>query len=155
MPRSRIVSGQDDASAVVLAVLGVGAHNPAGDLTEGKGGDDVGASRPDERVFRDHVPGHDRDDLWPHHTNSGAAAWPTPSATCYGPRRSTPSSPPRRATPRWPACGLCSSFITTRTRGTTWRQIAVEHPLRHEWREQRSMIPLIDRIQVPAYLGCD
>jgi len=36
-----------------------------------------------------------------------------------------------------------------------WREIAVEHPLRDEWREERSMIPFFDRIQVPAYLGCD
>jgi uncharacterized protein len=36
-----------------------------------------------------------------------------------------------------------------------WRQIAVEHPIRDEWWEDRSMVPLFDRIQIPAYLGCD
>ena len=36
-----------------------------------------------------------------------------------------------------------------------WREIAVEHPLRDQWWEERSMIPFFDRIQIPAYLGCD
>jgi hypothetical protein len=36
-----------------------------------------------------------------------------------------------------------------------WREIAVEHPLGDEWWEERSMIPFFDRIQIPAYLGCD
>jgi uncharacterized protein len=36
-----------------------------------------------------------------------------------------------------------------------WREIAVEHPLRDDWWMERSMVPLFDRIQVPAYLGCD
>ena len=36
-----------------------------------------------------------------------------------------------------------------------WREIAVEHPLRDEWWDERSMIPFFDRIQIPAYLGCD
>jgi uncharacterized protein len=36
-----------------------------------------------------------------------------------------------------------------------WREIAVEHPVRDEWWEDRSMVPHFDRIQIPAYLGCD
>lgn len=36
-----------------------------------------------------------------------------------------------------------------------WRAVAVEHPVRDEWWEERSLLPLLDRIQVPAYLGCD
>lgn len=36
-----------------------------------------------------------------------------------------------------------------------WRAIAVEHPVRDEWWEERTMIPSFDRIRIPAYLGCD
>ncbi|HYB27990.1 MAG TPA: CocE/NonD family hydrolase [Solirubrobacteraceae bacterium] len=36
-----------------------------------------------------------------------------------------------------------------------WREVAVEHPVRDEWWEDHSMVPLFDNIQVPAYLGCD
>jgi uncharacterized protein len=36
-----------------------------------------------------------------------------------------------------------------------WREVAVEHPVRDDWWEDHSMVPLFDRIQVPAYLGCD
>jgi uncharacterized protein len=36
-----------------------------------------------------------------------------------------------------------------------WREIAVEHPVRDAWWEDRSMVPLFDQIQVPAYVGCD
>jgi uncharacterized protein len=36
-----------------------------------------------------------------------------------------------------------------------WREVAVEHPARDNWWEDHSMVPLFDRIQVPAYLGCD
>jgi uncharacterized protein len=36
-----------------------------------------------------------------------------------------------------------------------WREIAVEHPTRDQWWDDRTMAPLFDRIQVPAYLGCD
>jgi uncharacterized protein len=36
-----------------------------------------------------------------------------------------------------------------------WREIAVEHPVRDDWWQERSMRPLFDRIQIPAYLGCD
>ena len=36
-----------------------------------------------------------------------------------------------------------------------WREIAVEHPLRDEWWEERNLLPLLDRVEVPTYLGCD
>ena len=36
-----------------------------------------------------------------------------------------------------------------------WRAIAVEHPLRDAWWEDRNLLPLLDRVEVPVYLGCD
>jgi uncharacterized protein len=36
-----------------------------------------------------------------------------------------------------------------------WREVAVEHPVRDDWWADHSMVPLFDKIQVPAYLGCD
>jgi uncharacterized protein len=36
-----------------------------------------------------------------------------------------------------------------------WRAIAVEHPVRDDWWDERNLIPLLDRIQIPVYLGCD
>src|SRR5580692_11788630 len=36
-----------------------------------------------------------------------------------------------------------------------WRAIAVEHPVRDEWWDDRNLLPLLDRIDVPVYLGCD
>ena len=36
-----------------------------------------------------------------------------------------------------------------------WRAIVVEHPLRDAWWDERNLLPLLDRIQVPVYLGCD
>ena len=36
-----------------------------------------------------------------------------------------------------------------------WRAIAAEHPLHDEWWEERNLLPLLDRIEVPVYLGCD
>ena len=36
-----------------------------------------------------------------------------------------------------------------------WRAIAVEHPLRDAWWDERDLMPLLDRIDVPVYLGCD
>ncbi len=36
-----------------------------------------------------------------------------------------------------------------------WRAIAAEHPFRDDWWEDRNLLPLLDRIEVPAYLGCD
>ena len=36
-----------------------------------------------------------------------------------------------------------------------WRAIAAEHPLRDAWWEDRNLLPLLDRINVPVYLGCD
>jgi uncharacterized protein len=36
-----------------------------------------------------------------------------------------------------------------------WRAIAVEHPFRDEWWEDRNLLPLLDRVEVPVYMGCD
>ena len=36
-----------------------------------------------------------------------------------------------------------------------WRDMAVEHPLHDEWWDERDLVPLLDRVEVPTYLGCD
>jgi predicted acyl esterase len=36
-----------------------------------------------------------------------------------------------------------------------WRAIVVEHPLRDAWWEDRNIVPLLDRVETPVYLGCD
>src|SRR5579862_794718 len=36
-----------------------------------------------------------------------------------------------------------------------WRAIAAEHPMHDEWWEERNLLPLLDRVEVPVYLGCD
>ncbi|MDC8984370.1 CocE/NonD family hydrolase [Mycobacterium marinum] len=36
-----------------------------------------------------------------------------------------------------------------------WLSAAVEHPTRDEWWDERDLNPLLDRIDVPVYLGCD
>jgi uncharacterized protein len=36
-----------------------------------------------------------------------------------------------------------------------WRAAAVEHPVRDEWWDERNLVPLLDRVQVPVYTGCD
>ena len=36
-----------------------------------------------------------------------------------------------------------------------WRAIAAEHPFRDGWWEDRNLLPLLDRIEVPVYAGCD
>ncbi len=36
-----------------------------------------------------------------------------------------------------------------------WRSIVVEHPLRDAWWDDRNLFPLLDRVEVPAYVGCD
>src|SRR5579863_2929232 len=36
-----------------------------------------------------------------------------------------------------------------------WRAIAAEHPTHDEWWEERNLLPLLDRVEVPVYLGCD
>jgi uncharacterized protein len=36
-----------------------------------------------------------------------------------------------------------------------WRAIAAEHPLRDAWWEERNLLPLLDRVEAPVYLGCD
>jgi uncharacterized protein len=36
-----------------------------------------------------------------------------------------------------------------------WRAIAAEHPLRDAWWEERNLLPLLNGVEVPVYLGCD
>jgi uncharacterized protein len=36
-----------------------------------------------------------------------------------------------------------------------WRAIAAEHPFRDDWWEDRNLLPLLERVEVPVYLGCD
>jgi hypothetical protein len=36
-----------------------------------------------------------------------------------------------------------------------WRAVAVEHPVRDEWWDERNLVPLLDRVRVPVYTGCD
>jgi uncharacterized protein len=36
-----------------------------------------------------------------------------------------------------------------------WRAIAAEHPFRDAWWEDRNLMPLLDRVEVPVYMGCD
>ena len=36
-----------------------------------------------------------------------------------------------------------------------WRAMAVEHPLRDDWWDERNLMPLLDQVEVPTYLGCD
>jgi predicted acyl esterase len=36
-----------------------------------------------------------------------------------------------------------------------WRAVAAEHPLHDAWWEDRDLLPLLDRVEVPVYLGCD
>ncbi len=41
-------------------------------------------------------------------------------------------------------------------RGTTFgATVAVEHPLRDAWWDERNLLPLLERVEVPVYLGCD
>jgi predicted acyl esterase len=36
-----------------------------------------------------------------------------------------------------------------------WRAICVEHPLRDAWWDDRNLLPLLHKVEVPVYLGCD
>lgn len=36
-----------------------------------------------------------------------------------------------------------------------WRAVVVEHPLHDAWWEDRNLLPLLDRVEIPVYLGCD
>lgn len=36
-----------------------------------------------------------------------------------------------------------------------WRAVAAEHPLRDVWWEDRNLLGLLDRVNIPVYLGCD
>jgi uncharacterized protein len=36
-----------------------------------------------------------------------------------------------------------------------WLDIAVKHPTRDQWWDERDLTPLLERIDIPVYLGCD
>jgi hypothetical protein len=36
-----------------------------------------------------------------------------------------------------------------------WLDIAVKHPTRDEWWDERNLVPLLKDIEIPVYLGCD
>jgi predicted acyl esterase len=36
-----------------------------------------------------------------------------------------------------------------------WRAIVAEHPFHDEWWDDRNLLPLLERIEVPVYMGCD
>ena len=36
-----------------------------------------------------------------------------------------------------------------------WRAIVVEHPLRDAWWDERNLLPLLEKVDIPVYLGCD
>jgi hypothetical protein len=36
-----------------------------------------------------------------------------------------------------------------------WRAIVVEHPLRDAWWDGRNLLPLLHKVDIPVYLGCD
>ena len=36
-----------------------------------------------------------------------------------------------------------------------WRAICVEHPARDAWWDERDLTPILDKIEIPVYLGCD
>jgi uncharacterized protein len=36
-----------------------------------------------------------------------------------------------------------------------WQAVAVDHQARDEWWDERNLLPVLDRVDVPVYLGCD
>jgi uncharacterized protein len=36
-----------------------------------------------------------------------------------------------------------------------WRAIVAEHPVRDAWWEDRNILPMLEQIEIPVYLGCD
>jgi putative CocE/NonD family hydrolase len=36
-----------------------------------------------------------------------------------------------------------------------WQAVAVDHQARDEWWDERNLLPILDQIDVPVYLGCD
>ncbi|MGP4057391.1 CocE/NonD family hydrolase [Mycobacterium sp. 4D054] len=36
-----------------------------------------------------------------------------------------------------------------------WLDAMVRHPLRDQWWQERNLLPLLDRVDIPVYLGCD
>lgn len=36
-----------------------------------------------------------------------------------------------------------------------WRAVAVEHQVRDDWWDERNVLPLLEHVKIPVYLGCD
>jgi predicted acyl esterase len=36
-----------------------------------------------------------------------------------------------------------------------WRSVAVEHQVRDGWWDERNVLPLLEKVEIPVYLGCD
>lgn len=36
-----------------------------------------------------------------------------------------------------------------------WRAVAAEHPFYDAWWEDRNLLPLLDKVEIPVYMGCD
>jgi len=36
-----------------------------------------------------------------------------------------------------------------------WQAVAVDHQARDEWWDERNLLPILDQVEVPVYLGCD
>jgi putative CocE/NonD family hydrolase len=36
-----------------------------------------------------------------------------------------------------------------------WRAVAVEHPYHDAWWDDRNILPLLDKVEIPVYIGCD
>jgi uncharacterized protein len=36
-----------------------------------------------------------------------------------------------------------------------WRAVVVEHPVRDAWWDDRNLLPLLHKVEIPVYLGCD
>jgi len=36
-----------------------------------------------------------------------------------------------------------------------WQQAVVDHPFRDQWWDERDLTPLLNRVEIPVYLGCD
>ena len=113
--------------------------------------------RPVQFVLRHAVPVDDRPDRRPQRRAVAQQAASTRSATCctHAARAREVRHDERRGGDDDDA-RCCSSCRTTRIRGTICGvDVVVEHPARDEWWDERNLLPLLDHIDIPVYLGCD
>src|SRR5215472_6198832 len=54
-----------------------------------------------------------------------------------------------------PVSSCCSTSITIHILGMTSGAVAAEHPFRDAWWEDRNLLPLLERVEIPVYIGCD